>query len=287
MDFPANPIKGTSLASTTVPFGHHLKIWRTRRRLSQEELAGAADVSTRHLSFIETGRANPSREMVLRLTARLEVPLRERNVFLEAAGHAPIYRERRLGDPELAAAKRAVDLILKCHEPFPALAIDRHWNLVAANRMVPHLLEGVHATLLQEPMNVLRLTLDPRGLAPRIVNLAQWHAHLVERLNHQIALTADPVLLELRAEARDLTAGGTEQQEYLRGEHSGIAIPLKFRSKLGVLSFMSTTTIFGSAVDVTLQELAMETFFPLDDFTMQALLNRAQLEPSTVQAHSL
>ncbi len=255
----------------TNAFGEHLRAWRRRRRLSQEALAIDADISTRHLSFVETGRANPSREMVLRLTARLEIPLRERNTFLVAAGYAPMYRERRLEDPALAAAKQAVELILRSHEPFPALAIDRHWNLIAANRVVPHLLEGVDPSLLQPPMNVLRLSLHPQGLAPSIVNLAQWRGHLFERLSHQIAATADAALIALLAELRELPALAGESDEILKGEHLGIVVPLKFRTGSGVLSFISTTTIFGSPVDVTLQELALETFFPSDEFTMQAL----------------
>jgi transcriptional regulator with XRE-family HTH domain len=256
---------------TTPAFGEHLRTWRHRRRLSQEELAIDADISTRHLSYVETGRANPSREMVLRLAARLEVPLRERNAFLLAAGFAPMYRESRLNDPAFAAAKQAVELILKSHEPFPALAIDRRWNLVAANGMVAHLLTGVHASLLQPPMNVLRLSLDPSGLAPNIINLAQWRAHLFERLSQQIAATADPALVSLLAELRSLPAGENEQEEHVQGEHLGIAVPFKFRSPFGVLSFISTTTIFGSPVDITLQELALETFYPLDEFTKQAM----------------
>jgi transcriptional regulator with XRE-family HTH domain len=256
---------------TTPVFGEHLRTWRHRRRLSQEELAIDADISTRHLSYVETGRANPSREMVLRLAARLEVPLRERNAFLLAAGFAPMYRESRLNDPAFAAAKQAVELILKSHEPYPALAIDRRWNLVAANGMVAHLLTGVHASLLQPPMNVLRLSLDPSGLAPNIINLAQWRAHLFERLSQQIAATADPALTSLLTELRSLPADENEQQEHVQGEHLGIAVPFKFRSPFGVLSFISTTTIFGSPVDITLQELALETFYPLDEFTKQAM----------------
>jgi transcriptional regulator with XRE-family HTH domain len=261
------PFKGTSPA-----FGEQLRTWRQRRRMSQLELAGEADISTRHLSYVETGRANPSREMVLRLVARLEVPLRERNAFLLAAGYAPMYRESKLNDPGFAAAKQAVELILKSHEPFPALAIDRRWNLVAANSMVAHLLTGVHASLLQPPMNVLRVSLDPLGLAPNIVNLAQWRAHLFERLSHQIAATADPALISLLADLRRLpAAAGEREEESMLGEHMGIAVPFKFRSPFGMLSFISTTTIFGSPADVTLQELALETFFPLDEFTRQTL----------------
>lgn len=239
--------------------------------MSQEELAGDADVSTRHLSYVETGRANPSREMVLRLAARLEVPLREQNTFLLAAGFAPVYRESALNDPEFAAAKQAIELILKSHEPFPALAVDRRWNLVAANSRVTHLLVGVHASLLEPPSNVLRVSLDPLGLAPNIVNLTQWREHLFERLGHQIAATADPTLISLLQELRRLPAPKNETEEHIEGEHMGIAVPLKLRTPAGVLSFISTTTVFGSPADVTLQELALETFFPLDEFTRQVL----------------
>jgi transcriptional regulator with XRE-family HTH domain len=252
-------------------FGEHLRAWRQRRRLSQLDLAAEADISTRHLSYVETGRANPSREMVLRLTARLEVPLRERNAFLVAAGYAPMYRETRLDEPAMAAAKQAVEMILSSHEPFPAMAIDRHWNLVAANRMLRHLLTDVDASLLQSPVNVLRLSLHPRGLAPKIVNLAQWRAHLFERLSHQIAASAEPALIALLGELRNLPLPVAEAEEHLQGEHMGVAMPMKFRSPAGVLSFISTTTIFGSPLDVTLQEIALETFFPSDEFTRQAL----------------
>jgi transcriptional regulator with XRE-family HTH domain len=271
MSLPGHQARGTPPTSKTAAFGEHLRAWRQRRRLSQLDLAGRADISTRHLSYVETGRANPSREMVLRLTARLEVPLRERNIFLVAAGYAPMYRESRLDDPAFAAAKQAVELLLKSHEPFPALAVDRHWNLVAANRMVPHLLTDVDSSLLRAPINVLRLSLHPLGLAPKIINLAQWRSHLFERLANQIGATLDPALTALLADLRSLPAPQSEQDEHLDGEHLGIAVPLKLRSPVGTLSFISTTTIFGSPVDVTLQELALETFFPLDEFTKRAL----------------
>src|SRR5687768_5402078 len=173
------------------PFGEHLRFWRQHRRMSQLDLAGEADISTRHLSFVETGRSVPSREMVLRLAERLQVPLRERNALLVAAGYAPMYRERPLSDPALAPARQAVDLILKAHEPYPALAVDRHWNLLAANRMVAPLLAGAAPALLEAPSNVLRLSLHPQGLAPRILNLVQWREHLFERLQQQIRATRD------------------------------------------------------------------------------------------------
>lgn len=262
---PARPHR-----ATPQPFGEHLRHWRQHRRLSQLDLAADAAISTRHLSFVETGRAAPSREMVLRLAERLDVPLRERNALLVAAGYAPMYRERTLDDPALSSARQAVELILKSHEPFPAIAIDRHWNLVAANAVVPYLLAGADAALLQPPVNVLRLSLHPLGLASRIANLVQWRKHLFERLRQQIASTADPTLVALLEELRayPIPAGA---DQHLDGEHLGVAMPFKFTTPAGVLSFISTITVFGTPVDVTLQELAMETFFPADEFTKQAL----------------
>jgi transcriptional regulator with XRE-family HTH domain len=281
MSRPTLPLAAMLRASTSINFGEQLRGWRQRRGLSQLELANAADISTRHLSFVETGRTNPSQEMVLRLGSKLGLPLRERNTLLLAAGYAPMYSESRLDESALAAARKAIDLILKGHEPFPALAIDRHWNLVAANRMVLHLLSGVDASLTQAPVNVLRLTLHPLGLAARIVNLAHWRSHLFERLQHQITVTADPVLSSLLAELEGLSAPVSAPEDDPQAEHVGFAVPLKIRGRGGVLSFISTTTVFGSPVDITLQELALETFFPLDDFTMRALLNRAALELAT------
>jgi transcriptional regulator with XRE-family HTH domain len=269
MNAAASPTRTASRA-TPRPFGEHLRHWRQHRRLSQLDLASDAAISTRHLSFVETGRASPSREMVLRLAERLQVPLRERNALLVAAGYAPMYRERPLDDPALAAARQAVDLILKGHEPYPALAVDRHWNLVAANAMVPHLLAGADPSLLQPPMNVLRLSLHPLGLAPRIVNLAQWRRHLFERLRQQVQQTGDGTLAALLEELQAYPAPDAGQPE-LEGEHIGIAMPLQFRSDKGVLSFISTTTVFGTANDVTLQELTLETFFPADEATASAL----------------
>jgi transcriptional regulator with XRE-family HTH domain len=258
------------------PFGLHLRHWRQHRRMSQLDLAQEADISTRHLSCVETGRAAPSREMVLRLAERLEVPLRERNALLVAAGYAPMYRQRALDDPALAAARQAVERVLRAHEPYPALAVDRHWNLVAHNALVPLLMAGAAPHLLERPVNVLRLSLHPEGLAPRIVNLTQWRAHLLERLHQQIATTGDAQLQALHDElaaypagkagapaATDAQAGG--------GELAGVLVPFQLRTEAGVLSFISTTTIFGTPVDVTLQELAVESFFPADAATAQAL----------------
>ena len=253
------------------PFGDHLRHWRQHRRLSQQGLAEEADISTRHLSFVETGKAVPSREMVLRLAERLAVPLRERNILLVAAGYAPMYRERPLADPALDAARQAVELILRSHEPYPALALDRHWNIVAANSMLPHLLAGVDPSLLQAPVNVLRLSLHPLGLAPRIVNLGQWRGHLLERLRQQVAATGDATLAALHEELSAYPMPPGAGDTTLEGEHLGVVMPFEFRTELGVLRFISTTTVFGTPVDITLQELALETFFPADAFTGEAL----------------
>jgi transcriptional regulator with XRE-family HTH domain len=258
-------------AAAMRPFGEHLRQWRLRRRMSQLELASEADISTRHLSFVETGRSSPSREMVLRLAERLDVPLRERNALLVAAGYAPMYRERPLDDPALAAAREAVQCILRSHEPYPALAVDRHWNLLAANAMVSHLLQGVAPALLQPPVNVLRLSLHPQGVAPRIVNLGQWRHHLFERLRQQIQATGDPVLQQLEEELRSYPVAPEAEAPHLAGEVLGIAMPLQLRSPAGILSFISTMTVFGTPVDITLQELALETFFPADAPTADAL----------------
>jgi transcriptional regulator with XRE-family HTH domain len=254
-------------------FGEHLRDWRLRRRMSQLDLAGEAEISTRHLSFVETGRSTPSREMVLRLAERLDIPLRERNALLVAAGYAPMYRQRALDDPALAAAKEAVQLILKSHEPCPALAVDRHWNLLAHNAVVPHLLAGADAALLQPPVNVLRLSLHPKGIAPQIVNIGQWRHHLFERLRQQIQVTGDGALQALLDELRAYPVPADADDTRLEGEVLGVAMPLRLRMPTGVMSFISTTTIFGTPVDVTLQELALETFFPADAFTGDALRN--------------
>ena len=261
------------------PVGHLLRAWRQRRRLSQLDLACDAEISTRHLSFVETGRSQPSRDMLLQRAERLEVPLRERNALL-AAGYAPIFPERRLDDPALGAARKAMDIVLAGHEPYPALAIDRHWNLVAHNRAVPPLLEGVDASLLAPPLNVLRLSLHPTGIAPRIANLLQWREHLLARLARDIELSADPVLVALREELLayphdDSTPGEVPGrhartagvQEASEPAMPAVVVPFQLCTPQGVLSFVSTTTVFGTPLDVTLSELALESFFPADEAT--------------------
>jgi transcriptional regulator with XRE-family HTH domain len=264
----------TMHSGMTRPIGDLLREWRERRRLSQLALALDAEVSTRHLSFLETGRARPSREMILRLTERLEVPLRERNTMLLAAGFAPAYPEHDLDDPALKVARAAVDRVLVGHEPFPALAVDRYWTLVAANRVVPALLTGVAPHLLQAPINVLRLSLHPDGLAARIANLPEWRTHLLARLSRQVELTADrrlsALLEELREYAGDLGTRGTD--ESVSDHHQASpAVPLRLQTEHGLLSLISTTMVFGTPIDVTISELAIEAFFPADTVTADLL----------------
>ena len=270
-----HPPPPDSGAATQPPLGALLREWRQRRKLSQLALALAADVSQRHLSFVESGRTRPSREMVLRLAAPLEVPLRERNRLLLAAGFAPSYPERRLDDPALVAARAAVERVLRAHEPYPALAVDRHWTLVAANRAVAPLLAGASATLLAPPVNVLRLSLHPDGVAPRIVNYGQWRTHLLERLRQQIAASGDDGLAALHDELRGYpppARSRARRSPAAADDGAGVFVPLQLAADDGgVLTFLSTTTVFGTPVDVTLAELALECFFPADDETAERL----------------
>jgi transcriptional regulator with XRE-family HTH domain len=251
-----------------LPVGEQVRHWRQRRRLSQLDLACEAEISTRHLSFIETGRAAPSREMILHLAESLDVPLRQRNNLLLAAGFAPAFQERALDDPALRPAREAVEALLAAHEPYPALAVDRHWNLVAANRALAPLMAGAAPELLQPPVNVLRLSLHPSGLAPRIVNLGEWRDHLLFRLRRQYAETADPTLAELIAELTAYPHGGARGRSH---DLSAVAVPLQLRHEDRILSFLSTTMMFGTPLDPTLSELAIETFLPADAATAETL----------------
>lgn len=264
--------------------GPLIRDWRQQRRLSQLELALEAEISQKHLSFVESGRSQPSRDMILLLAEHLGVPLRERNTLLLAAGYAPVYLERALEDPALQAAKAAVDLILTGHEPYPALAVDRHWTLLAANAAVAPLLALVSdADLLRPPVNVLRLALHPGGLATATVNFEEWRAHILARLRQQVRIAADPVLADLLAEllaypaSPGASAGGVVSPPVVE---PAIAVPLRLRVGEAVLSFISTTTVFGTPVDITLSELALETFFPADAATGAALRALAETRRS-------
>ena len=238
--------------------------------MSQLDLALEAEISQKHLSFVESGRSAPSRDMVLRLAERMSVPLRERNLMLLSAGYAPSFPERSIDDPALRPARDVIELILKGHEPYPAIAIDRHWHLVASNAAVAPLLAGVtEASLLRPPINVLRLSLHPRGLAPLIGNLTEWRAHLLDRLRDQIAITGDTVLIRLLNELAGYPAPAAAEES--RTDYAGLAVPLQLRTPAGTLSLISCTTVFGTPIDVTLSELALETFFPADPGTAEIL----------------
>ncbi|HJS11729.1 helix-turn-helix transcriptional regulator [Sphingopyxis sp.] len=241
--------------------GEQLREWRTRRRMSQMDLALDTEISTRHLSFIETGRSKPSAQMLERIADCLEVPHRARNAMLLAAGYAPDYQERPLDSPEMAGMRAIVEHVLKGHEPYPALAVDRHWNMIAANGAIAVLIEQVSPALLTPPVNVLRIALHPEGLAPQIINHGEWRAHILHRIDLQIEASADPGLIALREE---LAGYAVEANDNGGGPVSGIAVPLVLDTIGGRISFVSTVTIFGTPVDITLSELAIEAFFPAD-----------------------
>ena len=263
-------------ATAALATGDYLRTWRQRRHMSQLALALEAEISQRHLSFLESGRSAPSREMLLHLAERLDMPLRERNAMLLAAGFAPVYAERTLEDPAMVAARGAIELVLKGHEPFPALAIDRHWNLLAANAALGPMLAGVaDRSLLEPPINVLRLSLHPEGLAPRIANLVEWRAHLLDRLRRQIAVTSDPVLADLLQELSAYPVNDTlaALDAGPPTDHGGVLVPLQLVTEAGLLSLISTTTVFGTPRDITLSELALEAFFPANAETA-AILRR-------------
>ena len=276
---------------TNAQVGALLREWRERRRLSQLGLAVDAGVSARHVSFVENGRARPSPEMVLHLAERLEVPLRDRNQLLLSAGYAPAYGQRTLDDAEMRPVREAIGLVLGGHEPYPVLVVDQHWNMVAANRGVAALTEGVAAELMEEPVNVLRVALHPKGLAPRIVNLTEWRTHLLERLDRQIAATSDPVLVAMRDElveypATDASgnghdghgagANGADASAATDGAQLArdIVVCLRLRAGDGELTFFSTVATFGTAIDITISELAIESFFPADRATAEYLQGR-------------
>jgi transcriptional regulator with XRE-family HTH domain len=248
------------------PVGHLLREWRERRRLSQLDLSNQAAISTRHLSFVENGRSRPTSDMILRLAEHLDVPLRERNTLLLAGGYAPVYSRRGLDEPELASVRAALRQVLTGHEPYPAVIVDRWWQLVDSNAAIATLTAGSAPYLLEPPVNVLRLSLHPDGMAPRIANLAQWRAHLLFRLRRQARVTDDSRLEKLHDELLGYPGGLADQPE-----PTDVMVPLRIRDGERELSFFSTTAVFGAPYDVTVAELAIESFYPADTTTTEAL----------------
>jgi transcriptional regulator with XRE-family HTH domain len=266
--------------------GEQLRSWRERRHVSQLDLSLQAGISARHLSFVETGRSKPSSGLILRLSEELDVPLRERNVLLLAGGFAPAYPERGLDAPPLSAVTEAMRQVITAHMPNPALAVDGHWEMIDANDAVSLLTAGTAAELMEPPVNVLRVSLHPDGMAPRILNLGQWRQHVLFRLRRQADRSGDPFLHELYEELSGYPggngadeagvasgAGGARGANGARGagEAADVVLPMRLRVGDAELSFLSTTTVFGSPLDVTVAELAIESFYPADAATAAAM----------------
>lgn len=262
--------------------GNLLREWRQHRHMSQLALAVDAGVSPRHLCFLETGRAQPSREMLLRLAARLHIPLRNQNQLLEAAGFASEFPVRSLGHADLQAAREAIDVLLGAHKPYPAFAVDRYWTLVATNGAFGPFLRDVDEALLSPPINVLRLTLHPRGLAPRLANYEEWRTHVIDKLRLQVDAAADAQLGALLRELASYEAPTQREAQTTHGATLGshrFVVPFQIVVEGGILSFFSTTTVFGTPVDVTVSELSIESFYPADKFTTDTLQAAMHLPP--------
>jgi len=272
------------LAVQEESFGDLLRSWRQRRRVSQLDLAIEADVSSRHVSFLETGRARPSRAMVMRLAEELEVPLRHRNRLLMAAGFAPMFPEREVRAPEMRVVREALDKILAGHEPYPALVVDAGWNLVAANAAAAMFLDGAPAELLKEPVNVMRLSLHPEAMGGRLANLAEVRAHLLHRLRRQAEVSGDGWLAELHDELAAYTYPGVDLNVAHVPGPGDILMPLRIRHGTEILSMFTTIATFGTPVDVTVSELAIETFWPNDEATAAAFADRRPLNTDAATA---
>lgn len=266
----------TVLETAAPPVGTLLRQWRQRRRLSQLDLAVATDISARHLSFVETGRSRPTRAMILRLSEQLDVPLRERNALLLAGGFAPAYAERELDRPELAAVLAAFRRVLTAHEPYPALLVNRWWELVESNDAIAVFTEGAAPDLLEPPVNVLRLCLHPDGMASRVVNLAECRASLLGRLRRQADVTGDARLDELYREMRGYPGG-------VAPGSADVVMPLRYRYGGRELAFFSISSVVGSPMDVTVEELAIESFYPADEDTAAALRTGLAQLPKPVE----
>jgi transcriptional regulator with XRE-family HTH domain len=256
--------KLTSMRPGTTPqAGDLLRQWRQRRRLSQLDLAIAANVSSRHLSFVETGRSRPTSDMILRLAEHLDVPLRDRNTLLLAGGYAPAYPEHGLAEPELKAVRQALKHVLDGHLPYPAVLVNRWWELLDANAGIALFTGQVSPALLEPPVNVLRLSLHPDGMAPRIANLPEWRAHLLTRLHRQAQASGDPRLAALHEELSAYPGG----ESHPPPARTDVVVPLRYQE----LSFLSITAMVGTPLDVTVEELVIESFYPADDQTAHAL----------------
>jgi transcriptional regulator with XRE-family HTH domain len=251
---------------STPAVGQLLREWRERRRISQLDLSIQAEISARHLSFVETGRSQPTPGMILRLSEQLDVPLRERNALLLAGGYAPAYPEHSLDEPELTRLRAALRQILTGHQPYPALVINRWWEMLDGNAAVAVLIDGCDPALLTPPVNALRVSLHPDGMASRIANLPQWRAHILERLHRQVQATRDPRLAELLDELSRYPGGAAE-----RPEPTDVAVPLRLRHNGKELAFFSMTAVVGAPLDVTVAEVAIESFYPADADTAEAL----------------
>jgi transcriptional regulator with XRE-family HTH domain len=255
------------MVAQQLPFGALLRRWRERRRMTQIDLALAADSSTRHLSCLETGRAQPSREIIRRLADCLNVPLREQNTLLLAAGFAPAFGERPVAD--LEAARRAMDTVLRAHLPYPAFAVDRLWNVVLSNSALPQLYEGCSEEMLRLPVNAVRLVLHPQGMGPRILNYAEWRAHTLHLLRNQLEMQAEPGLEALLAEVQSYAVPPRATASPGFDATQRLCTPIRIATRFGTVSFLNTLTVFGTPSDVTLAELALEMLFPADDETME------------------
>jgi transcriptional regulator with XRE-family HTH domain len=251
-----------------VTFAENLRVWRRRRGVSQIELALRAGTTQRHVSFIESGRSTPGRAMVIRLAESLEIPLRERNTLLLTAGYAPAYQESRWDDHELAPVRAALERVLRGHQPYPAILVDRRGDLVAANDAFHPLVGEVAADLLVPPVNVPRLLLHPRGMASRIVNLDEWAWHVLDGLGRHAARNPDPKLATLIDELARLVP---DRPRHPGPNHLGFAVPMRLRTSDGELNLLTTLSHFGTATDVTVAELRLEAFLPADEKTAAVL----------------
>jgi len=267
------------MTAEQLAFGILLRRWRERRRMTQIDLALAAESSTRHLSCLETGKARPSPEMIARLAEYLDIPFRDRNALLLSAGFAPAFQERTVEG--LQAAKLAMDRLLQAHKPYPAFAVDRHWNVVLSNSALPQLYEGCSAELLRPPVNAMRLILHPAGIGPRILNFDAWRAYSLSVLRQQLEVRADPLIRDLHAELATYPGPPKADTQVSVDNSERLVMPLRISTRFGAVSFLNTVTVFGTPNDVTLAELALEMLFPADEQTVD-IVNQMDKERSAL-----